>query len=414
MTIAAKLRASVKNPKGLASQFSAVLFGRMLAASLQAITVFLLAKWSTVTAFGACMALLGLLTALQTLGDLGASTFVSKEVASNGRNDRVTRARRMSAFATSLISAVGILATAAWSILQSRYELLWLTPLWIWLTIERANEIDVAIYIGEKRSAVAMTSLIVRRAGTLVLMLLLTILGAEPIFAFGVASLLAGVATKVALGIKAENAPAAKESVALSEILSESKHYWMHSFSLQARNIDSSLVAVLAGTAQAGFYSLGSRLLTPLRMVPTAMATVLLPHASKSGIARYSLGRILLMTGLLGAPYLALAATWPMVIPLLFHGKFDEAIGPLQLLTVSIAFTSTTSIFSALLQGAGHGAAVSRISIATTFATILGVACGSAGWGAFGAALAYALASVLHSALIILQFTLKTNKASIT
>lgn len=387
-----------------------VLAGRLFAAALQAVTIYLLARWSAVVAFGACMALLGLLTALQTLGDLGASTFVSKEVARKNRTTRIVKARRMSALATSLISAVGLASTIVWSLMQSRPELLYLAPLWIWLTVERANEIDVAIFIGEKRTAAAMASLVFRRSGTLVMTSALVGLNMDPILAFGASSLAAGVITMVGFRRGSTQSDPCRDPATFREIFSESKHYWIHSFSLQARNVDSTVVALLAGSTQAAFYSLGARLLTPLRMVPTAMAAVVLPHASREGIAHEKPLRLVVMTGVLGLPYVALAAIWPIAIPMLFDGKFDEAIAAVQILTLSIAFTSTTSIFSALLQGSGHGAMVSRISAATSAVTILGIAGCSAAWGAWGAAAAYAIASVLHSALIISQYLSNAKK----
>lgn len=387
-----------------------VLAGRLFAAALQAVTIYLLARWSAVAAFGACMALLGLLTALQTLGDLGASTFVSKEVARKNRTTWIVKARRMSALATSLISAVGLASTILWSLMQSRPELLYLAPLWIWLTVERANEIDVAIFIGEKRTAAAMASLVFRRSGTLVMTSALVGLNMDPILAFGASSLAAGVITMVGFRRGSTQSDPCRDPATFREIFSESKHYWIHSFSLQARNVDSTVVALLAGSTQAAFYSLGARLLTPLRMVPTAMAAVVLPHASREGIAHEKPLRLVVMTGVLGLPYVALAAIWPIAIPMLFDGKFDEAIAAVQILTLSIAFTSTTSIFSALLQGSGHGAMVSRISAATSAVTILGIAGCSAAWGAWGAAAAYAIASVLHSALIISQYLSNAKK----
>ena len=316
----------------------------------------------------------------------------------------------MSALATSLISAVGLASTILWSLMQSRPELLYLAPLWIWLTVERANEIDVAIFIGEKRTAAAMASLVFRRSGTLVMTSALVGLNMDPILAFGASSLAAGVITMVGFRRGSTQSDPCRDPATFREIFSESKHYWIHSFSLQARNVDSTVVALLAGSTQAAFYSLGARLLTPLRMVPTAMAAVVLPHASREGIAHEKPLRLVVMTGVLGLPYVALAAIWPIAIPMLFDGKFDEAIAAVQILTLSIAFTSTTSIFSALLQGSGHGAMVSRISAATSAVTILGIAGCSAAWGAWGAAAAYAIASVLHSALIISQYLSNAKK----
>ncbi len=387
-----------------------VLVGRLFAAALQAITIYLLARWSAVAAFGACMALLGLLTALQTLGDLGASTFVSKEVAGTNRTARIVKARKMSALTTSLISAVGLTSTILWSLVQCRPELLYLAPLWIWLTVERSNEIDVAIFIGEKRTATAMTSLLFRRSGTLVMTIALAGFYMDPILAFGISSLVAGVITMVGFRRGPTQSAPCRDPATFREVFSESKHYWIHSFSLQARNVDSTVVALLAGPAQAAFYSLGARLLTPLRMVPTAMAAVVLPHASREGIAHEKPLLLVIMTGVLGLPYVALAAIWPIAIPVIFDGKFDEAIGAVQLLTLSIAFTSTTSIFSALLQGSGRGAIVSRISAATSVVTIVGIAGCSAAWGAWGAAAAYSIASALHSALIIGQYLSNAKK----
>ncbi len=71
-------------------QFSTVLGGRLVASGIQATSILLLARWTSVEAFGLCVALLGLMTTLQTLGDVGTSTFVSKTVAAKARH-RVPR-----------------------------------------------------------------------------------------------------------------------------------------------------------------------------------------------------------------------------------------------------------------------------------------------------------------------------------
>ncbi|MFT4256219.1 MAG: lipopolysaccharide biosynthesis protein [Pseudoxanthomonas sp.] len=384
---------------GIVKQFSTVLAGRLLSAGIQAASILLLAKWVSVESFGLCVALLGLMTALQTLGDVGVTTFVTKEVAAHGHNARVLAAQRMSRRATTALALAGFIACTVLAAIDNLDFALTL-PLWGWLLVERVTEIHIAVAMGQQRPHVAMLSLVIRRVLSLALFCLLFSLGVTPLLAFSAGYLFGSLLALPLSRMKGSEADSAG-NVAFRDVFTECRHYWIHSFSLQARNVDTFLVGMVSGPAQAAFYGFGARLLTPLRMVPTALASIMLPHSARSGSSAMPGKKLAAIALLLSIPYLGLMLLWPLLIPWLFASEYTGAILPLQIMSAALSLTSCTSIVSAVLQGWGHGARVSRISATATTATLLLVTAGSSLAGATGAATGFAIAACTHVVLVV-------------
>lgn len=387
--------------QSLFEQFATVLGGRVIGAGLQALSMLVLARALDPAPFGWIAATLGLVVILQTMGDLGATTFGTHEVAVKGLSKSLAAVQCLSAVGTTFAALLLAIALTAASLIIDA-QLLLLLPLTIWLVLERSLELTAGIELGLGRAKAGSTSLVIRRALSLLMFVGLLGLGVDAMLSYGLGLLLgSGV---VFAGMRKIRRAHRVEPVTWQDcrsVFPQCKPFWVHSLSLQIRNVDTLVVASLAGPVQAAFYGLASRLLTPLRMVPAAMASALLPYLSGKADRRNEWMLIASVAAALALVYGVMVVLAPPLVHILLGARYESAILPIQILLASLVFASCASTIGAALQARGAAVMVSRISTGSSAIFLMFVAAGAMSFGSFGAAIGASVGICAQMAVLL-------------
>lgn len=159
--------------------------------------------------------------------------------------------------------------------------------------------------------------------------------------------------------------------------------------------MDIVLVYLLAGEEASGFYGIASRLVLPLALVGSALATVLLPRVAKSGalvVTRWAC--------FLGAVVLALGVgVGILVVKLVLVEVLGEAYAPgvpvCMVFLFSIALVTVNQPLVAIAQGRGLERPAARILAAHEVIHLVVAGAGAVTLGAFGAAFGYLLGNLV-------------------
>jgi O-antigen/teichoic acid export membrane protein len=384
-------------------QFAWVSGGRIAAALIQALIMLLLLRAVSPAEFGFFAAALGVVTLAQTTLDLGLPTLVIRERSKDPGQGIVTAALRLNnklsaALALSILTVMA--AVALW--IDDRFLLL--LPLALWAAAERNADAWLGVILADGDARVNTLNLISRRMGNLTTFVLLNVFTPiDPILAFGLSSALASSASWVfAHAYVAKRLPPPAE-VKSRALLAESWPYWVNSVATQARNLDTAIAGIVAGPAQAGFYAAASRLTSPLRILPTSLASVLLPASSSRTSS--TMGGVLKLIGVslagLTVFYGVLSYVIPWAVPVFLGEPYAGGVAALQITTLGLIFASAASLLGAPLQAVGLKKFVAGIAVLTTATCLVGIALGGYFFGASGAAVGLAASYIVQSTALL-------------
>lgn len=391
----------------LAGQFLWVVIGRVLAALLQAVTFILLARELAPADFGLFSALFGIATLAQTSFDLGLSTLILRERAKSPVSGVVTAALRLNNRLSALLAVATVLVVAGGALLVD--EMFWqLLPLAVWVASERNADVWLGVALADGDAKVTTANLVLRRTAALGLFVGLGVIGLPPLLAFSVGVAVAAVASSAFAHAFVNRRLPPASAVTARELVRDGWPYWVNSVATQARNLDVVIVAVAGGAAQAGFYAAASRITGPLRILPTSLASVLLPQAARttSTTLRPLVKLVAACVAVLAVVYALVAWTTPWFVPVLLGDNYVGAVPAIQIAALGLVFAATASLLGSLLQGVGLKHFVAQSSVAMTVACLLGAAVGAAAGGAIGASLALVAAFVIQAALLLVRLAL--------
>ncbi|WP_165384849.1 oligosaccharide flippase family protein [Cryobacterium sp. SO1] len=388
-------------------QFAWVSGGRILAALIQAIIMLVLVRAVAPAEFGFFAAVYGVMTLAQTFFDFGLPTLVIRERAKRANPAIVAAALRLN---NSLSLIMGVLLIAVTGLLgvvaDSRFFLL--LPLGLWAAAERNADAWLGVVFADGDARINTANLVARRMGNLALFIGFTLwTPIDPVLAFGISSAAAACASWVFAHVVVGRLLESTDRVAARVLLRLSWPYWINSVATQARNLDATIIGFVAGTAQAGFYAAAARLTSPLRILPTSLASVLLPASStrNSSTMRGLLKLVAIVVGGLGLFYLLLGLAVPYVVPIVLGEAYTGAILALQITAVGLVFAAAASLLGSLLQGVGLKHFVAGTAVLTTLVCLIGVGIGGLMWGAAGAACGLAFSYVVQSAVLVTRLT---------
>ncbi|TFD83905.1 hypothetical protein E3T61_20360 [Cryobacterium lactosi] len=389
------------------SQFVWVAAGRIAAALIQALTFVLLARALAPEDFGMFSAVLGVATLAQTVFDLGISTYVVRERSRHRDSGFIAPALKVNNGLSLVLAAITascliVLALAG----DSRFwEIL---PLAIWVASERNADVWLGVILADGDARVNTGNLVMRRASALALFVGMWTAGMPPILAFSVASAVSAVGSSIFAHSFVVRRLAPSVRISVRELLIQTWPYWMNSVATQARNLDVTVVTFFAGAHQAGFYAAASRITGPLRILPTSLATVLLPQASRRNHSNL-FGLVKLVVACLAGLallYVAIAFAVPYFVPFALGEAYKGAVPAIQIATSGLVFAAAASLLGALLQGVGLKHFVAKTSLVMTIVCLVGCALGASFSGAYGAAWALALAFVVQAVLLLSRVTI--------
>ncbi|ROZ63278.1 lipopolysaccharide biosynthesis protein [Kocuria soli] len=385
------------------SGFLWVTGGRLAAALLQSLALILVARGTDPEKFGVFSAFLGLVVVLQTSVDLGVSTYALRVRAADPFDPDIRRClnvyRWLGAVLLSVLLVAGMLLATFGEI-----PWWWLIPLAVGLTVERQADMRLNMAIADGDTWKNSSVLVARR----MVALGIVVVAAEalgPITAYGLGSLLAALLSWL-LGTQLVSVTTPSSERPPNDtryILRRSRPFWANSFMAQVRNLDTLVVGFVASSVQTGYYGAISRSVSPLRMIGTSLAGVMMPAAVKSGRGDKRGKRRVLMVLLLGLglAYTALGVTAHSWVVWLLGSDYQGAVAGFRFLLVALALDGVSSVITAVMQGSGLERVVAWSATASSLLGLGAVALG--GWleGATGAAAGLALSYVVQFVIML-------------
>ena len=388
--------------KGLIHQFSWILVGRLTGAVVQAGSIALLARWIGPSQFGLFAASYGIAIVLQTAGDFGFTQYIIRLRAVDRDNPAIDGVLKLSGCINLVMGSV--LLSLAIGLTFYDYMYAPLMPLAVWIAADKQVELWLGLSLADGKTWQNALSLVFRRVFALGVLIIANLAAYDAFYAYNLG--LAVGSTIAAVTVQVRNArvvtPAGRAR--FRSVFPESRGFYSNSIATQIRNIDTVLVNLILTPTAAGFYGAASRLTTPLRIIPTSFASVLMPAASKSAFSgarslRRPLVILLLATTLL---YVGIAIAMPLVAPLVLGANYAGAVVVIQVVCFGLIFAAVASQLSSILQGFGAIAAVARISWITTSTCLLGIVALAPALGAFGAGMALSASYVVQVAMLLI------------
>lgn len=389
----------------ISSQFSWILFGRVLAAALQAVLIVMLARALGPADFGLLSAVLGIIMVLQAVFDLGLRKMVLRERAEGSTPPIVAGGLWLNSVSSiSLGISVGVLLLILGLLVDPIYY--FMVPLAFCAAAEKNADTWLGIALADGDAKINTFNLVGRRAVALLLFLGLLQFKINFVLGYSLAvSVAAIVSVLFARSIVKEASTGERASIRETFIVA--RPYWANTLAAQLRNLDVAVVNATASSSAAGFYATAARLSGPLRMLPTSLGTVLLPRAAQSkGASLAPIIRILVIAGpLFALMYLLLALLAPWLVETALGDEYIPVIEPLQIVLFGLVFAAITSLVQPVLQGLGFQRAVAIIAVLTTVLILVGLLALSSPFGEVGAAMALAVGFAFECvALLIVTF----------
>ncbi|WP_110883530.1 lipopolysaccharide biosynthesis protein [Mycolicibacterium wolinskyi] len=383
---------------GLKQQYSWILAGRLTGAAVQAASLTLVARWSGPAEFGFFAAAYGIALVTQTVADLGLTKYIVQLRVSDRSDGGIGAALRLGRNISIISTVVGTVALVAVGTQIPAVMALCLMPLW--MSSEKQVEAWLGVSLADGKLWHNATSLVFRRLGALVVLLVAHAAGLDPVPSYLVGLTLFSLLAWWHVRIVTDDVRTDR-TVRAKSLLVGGRHYWFNSLAVQAMNFDVTVVAAMASAQSAGYYAAASRLTTPLRIVPTSFATLLFPAAAKAQLsgARPLLKAVGGLIAITTVMYIGLAVALPILVPLVLGPSFDPAAPVIQVVCVGLIFAAITSQFNSLMQGWGYLRAVTIISTASTLLSLIAIAIAAAHWGALGAGFALAGGYVVQLAI---------------
>nr|WP_279432479.1 oligosaccharide flippase family protein [Labedella endophytica] len=386
-------------------EFAWVAIGRVIAALLQAAMLALVARSVLPEQFGLLSALLGVATFAQTASDLGIATFVLRERAREPDSPAVAAGLRVNQWTSLALAITSVFLIAGGALLID--PLFWfMLPLAVWAAAERNADTRVGLAVADGRAAISVINLVVRRASALVVFAALTLLGLHGVLAYSIAVALAGLGSAVWANYYVRRHISALPS-SMRLAIRSARPFWFNSAAMQARNFDATIVGLAGGAVAAGLYSAASRLTVPLQILPTSMATVVVPasiRAVRDGLSLRPLARSLVATtGLMVAFSAALILVVPLLLPAILGDAYQGSVPVIQIVVAFLPFSAVSSLLTALLQGLGDGVLVAAIAVSVTLVCLALVLIGTTVAGPAGAAVGLGVSFGLQSVLLGLR-----------
>lgn len=393
--------------KKLSLQFSWILLGRVLAAGLQATILAVLARALGPQQFGVLAAILGVIILLQAASDLGMGKLIVRERSAGDSEDLLAGGLWVNSISSTILGLILALVFvgAALTIDKSFFLML---PLAISAAGEKNADAWLGVAIADGDTHLNSINLVGRRALSLIIFMGLSHFEVSPLLSYSIAVAISALASVMFARQHVSKIVLSKE-ISIKLTLLAARPYWVNTLAVQFRNLDSAIVGIVASPAAAGFYATAAKLSSPLRMLPTSLAVVILPHAARTrNESAGSLAKIAFASGsIVGVLYILIALLVPWALPLLLGDSYLPAVTPLQIVLIGLVFASFSSLFEAALQGRGYPRMVAISSVLTTLYLLTTMVTFTTISGAIGSAVALATSYAFESIVLGGCFTLK-------
>ena len=400
----AKHRAQDNNVNVL-GQAGFVAGGRLCGALLQAASLAVLARQIGPPEFGEFAVWYGAAVVLQAVLNFGLTPLLVRMRAAGDREPDVAAILRFCRRGSVLAGLVGLLACL--TLVAAAGLPAYVVLLAGWVVVDNLVETYLAIPLADGRAWENASSLIFRRAILFAVLISGVSLGLDPSAFYGVGLLLGSLASLLLVARSLKRGPqTAASAMGVRSIAAEAKYFWTNSVVTQARNLDVVVVSLVAtGGATVGYFAAASRLTSPLRIVPTSFAAVLMPaavRALRSGQYKSAVRATVAVCAVSSLGFLCVGLAVPYVLPRLLGGDYEGAVGVVQIVCLGLVFAAIASQLNAVLQAFGHVRLVSNISLSTTVTCLVLVAVLVPPFGAAGGGWGLTASYVLQSVVLVL------------
>ncbi|WP_136585955.1 lipopolysaccharide biosynthesis protein [Microbacterium hydrothermale] len=382
-------------------QFVQLFVARTCASLFQVLAILYLARLVGPSELGPVVAFVGVGAFLAAVSDLGIGTYLLKERAATPHSPLIRPALKTNDVLT-LALIVGGVASALVLGLGTAEAIL----LGVWIGLEKNTDTHLSIPTADGAVGVVSAINFVRRLVGLVLFVLLA-LAVAPVLAFCIAQLVGAVygVSHAHLVLRRSTHSVSGVSRPSRQALRGSFPFWVAVTSAQVRELDSAIVGAVAGPAAAGLYGAGARLSRPALLVASALATVLLPSATKGGaaVARKAARGLYLLTLLGGVMGIIAALLAEPLLPLLLGDDFSGAIPATQVLLISMSVVALCSPLGGLIQARGGERYTAANGVIFAVVTVVGLTIGSSVAGPLGAAVGVSVSYAMKFASLAIK-----------
>ncbi|MBY4225579.1 lipopolysaccharide biosynthesis protein [Rhodococcus fascians] len=341
----------------------------------------------------------GIAIIIQTVTDFGLTAHIIRSRAVEPKGRQAGSALHLVARINVAVCILGLTAAGTAAFFNS--ALVPLIPLAVWVAADKHVEAWLGIPLADGAVWQNASSLIFRRSIALFFLLFGIALGRSELYLYCLGLAVGSIVAAISVQIVNTRKVAVGQAFSLKRTLAESYPFYSNSVATQMRNLDTFLVALVLSPVASGLYGAASRLTSPLRIVPTSFANILMPAAARqAGGTSGKLTRpVIMLIAFTSVMYAAIAIVMPYAVPLLLGVEYEHAIPVIQIVCAGLVFAAIASQLNSLLQGWGHLIAVSRISWSTTVFCLLAIVGLGPMLGVNGCGIALALSYVLQVAL---------------
>ena len=179
--------------------------------------------------------------------------------------------------------------------------------------------------------------------------------------------------------------------------------------SLLNQRMDQMLMAVLLAPVQLGWYSAAVNISGLARLGSGAFGTLVFPKvAATDPVEQRRVTQLYsrLNVTITAASGLALMATIPVLVPLLYGSAYRPSVVSAEILTVAAVFVGIGQAWSGSLRGLGHPLEPAKAELISLVITAIGLALTLKPWGIMGASVTSLFAYVVSSIYLYFQIHL--------
>lgn len=376
---------------------------RLVAAGAQAVFIGVLARAVTPSDFVTFASVIAVALVVSVVCDLGVTPTTVRVRAADPRDPRL-RTLVGALNGTTALTAVAAALVLAFAVPDVTLGAALLGG--AWAATERYCEGASAWLIADRRSLLLAVTTLVRRLGPLVVLVAVGVLSSGDDLAIALWSIFAAsaVAAVWLFGwLRMQAREIERGDVPVATVLRGAVPFWANSIGVQLRQLDVVVVSAVTVVQQASYYAAVSRLVTPLRLIPTSFATAVLPFVArgKGGNARGALRglrEVLLVTvGL----YVVVAILARPITLILFGEDYLGAVPALRVTLIGLVFAAAVSSLNAVLLAADDEVYAARNSVVTGLLGLAFIALGAHWGGAVGGAWGLTLSFVVQLAPLV-------------
>jgi O-antigen/teichoic acid export membrane protein len=341
----------VVRPGAVGRQFVVVFGVRGIGSLVQAVSIALIARWegpSQLAYFGICLSV-GLVAFV--LLDGGMVTLLLRSQA-RGDGSLVKAGLKLNAV-TSVVAA-GLLAPGALIVVWPRPDLYWVPILVLALATDKSADTCLSVFYAAKANLEPAMSIFGRRVGSLLGVLFAGYVGWGATFGYAWGLLAAALAAQTVLRLRLRRiVPVGAHShVSLWRTLRLGAPFALTNLGAQISALDTLLLSAVMPPYAVGLYTAAAKLTSPFLLVPQALSSVILPHASTLSLPQVQRlsGRLVILFGLAVPVLGAVGLLSPALLAMVVGQEYTDAAGCLLALLLGLPFFALSSPLGSLLQ----------------------------------------------------------------